>query len=68
VQTLFEILLGLRTAQYLFFEIRRLSATVYAHLFLSLVLFNERGLPLEQSENTLEFSRNIGYSGRAGPL
>lgn len=67
VQTLIRELTGWRYGEYWFFEIRSLGG---AMVMLTLVLYPyvylmSRTAFLEQSENTLEVSRTLGYSGRA---
>lgn len=68
VQTLIRELTGWRYGEYWFFEIRSLGG---AMVMLTLVLYPyvylmSRAAFLEQSENTLEVSRTLGYSARAG--
>jgi iron(III) transport system permease protein len=67
VQTLIREFTGWRYGEYWFFEIRSLEG---AMVMLTLVLYPyvylmSRAAFLEQSENTLEVSRTLGYSGRA---
>ncbi|PYF79278.1 iron(III) transport system permease protein [Marinomonas alcarazii] len=67
VQTFIRELTGWRYGEYWFFEIRSLGG---AMVMLTLVLYPyvylmSRAAFLEQSENTLEVSRTLGYSGRA---
>ncbi|MGO2355048.1 MAG: ABC transporter permease [Marinomonas foliarum] len=67
VQTLIREFTGWRYGEYWFFEIRSLGG---AMVMLTLVLYPyvylmSRAAFLEQSENTLEVSRTLGYSGRA---
>ena len=67
VQTFIRDLTGWRYGEYWFFEIRSLGGAI---AMLTLVLYPyvylmSRAAFLEQSENTLEVSRTLGYSGRA---
>ncbi|MCB5162679.1 ABC transporter permease [Marinomonas algarum] len=67
VQTFIRDLTGWRYGEYWFFEIRSLGG---AMTMLTLVLYPyvylmSRAAFLEQSANTLEVSRTLGYSGRA---
>ncbi|RCW95961.1 ABC transporter permease [Marinomonas foliarum] len=67
VQTFIREFTGWRYGEYWFFEIRSLGG---AMVMLTLVLYPyvylmSRAAFLEQSENTLEVSRTLGYSGRA---
>ncbi|MEP7729186.1 ABC transporter permease [Marinomonas primoryensis] len=67
VQTFIRDITGWRYGEYWFFEIRSLGG---ATVMLTLVLYPyvylmSRAAFLEQSENTLEVSRTLGYSGRA---
>lgn len=67
VQTFIRELTGWRYGEYWFFEIRSLGGAI---TMLTLVLYPyvylmSRAAFLEQSENTLEVSRTLGYSGRA---
>lgn len=67
VQTFIRELTGWRYGEYWFFEIRSLGGAI---AMLTLVLYPyvylmSRAAFLEQSENTLEVSRTLGYSGRA---
>ncbi|MFQ3187579.1 ABC transporter permease [Marinomonas primoryensis] len=67
VQTFIRDVTGWRYGEYWFFEIRSLGG---ATVMLTLVLYPyvylmSRAAFLEQSENTLEVSRTLGYSGRA---
>lgn len=67
VQTFIRELTGWRYGEYWFFEIRSLGGAI---VMLTLVLYPyvylmSRAAFLEQSENTLEVSRTLGYSGRA---
>ncbi|MDE8604061.1 iron ABC transporter permease [Marinomonas sp. RSW2] len=67
VQTFIRDVTGWRYGEYWFFEIRSLGG---AMVMLTLVLYPyvylmSRAAFLEQSENTLEVSRTLGYSGRA---
>ena len=66
VQTFIRELTGWRYGEYWFFEIRSLGGAI---VMLTLVLYPyvylmSRAAFLEQSENTLEVSRTLGYSGR----
>lgn len=67
VQSLIRELTGWRYGEYWFFEIRSLGGAI---VMMTLVLYPyvylmSRAAFLEQSENTLEVSRTLGYSGRA---
>ena len=67
VQAFIRDITGWRYGEYWFFEIRSLGG---ATVMLTLVLYPyvylmSRAAFLEQSENTLEVSRTLGYSGRA---
>ncbi|RBP79981.1 iron ABC transporter permease [Marinomonas rhizomae] len=67
VQSFIRELTGWRYGEYWFFEIRSLGGAI---AMLTLVLYPyvylmSRAAFLEQSENTLEVSRTLGYSGRA---
>lgn len=67
VQTFIRDMTGWRYGEYWFFEVRSLGGAV---VMLTLVLYPyvylmSRAAFLEQSENTLEVSRTLGYSGRA---
>lgn len=66
VQTLIRELTGWSYGEYWFFDVRSLGG---AMVMLTLVLYPyvylmSRAAFLEQSENTLEVSRTLGYSGR----
>ncbi|MBJ7538905.1 ABC transporter permease [Marinomonas transparens] len=67
VQSFIRDLTGLSYGEYWFFEVRSLGGAI---VMLTLVLYPyvylmSRAAFLEQSENTLEVSRTLGYSSRA---